>query len=190
MVLVHTAHSGNFNRLMRSANAATTVSLIQTTEIGPDTAIRLQECIAHGDFVVIAGDRTPVMQSHRVSWAPFLGRPAPFPQGPFILAALLGCPVQLLFCLKERRRYRMVFEGFSEHVSAPRRERGKALDGYVARYAARLEHHAARHPYQWFNFFDFWNQGVTMAPVNTPLPGNGGNVTATSPGWHESPCQR
>jgi predicted LPLAT superfamily acyltransferase len=92
-VLVHTRHSETFNRLMRDVSAASAMSLIQVTEVGAETAIMLRERVARGEFVVIVGDRTPPGRSVRVSWVPFLGRPAPFPQGPFYLAAMLRCPV-------------------------------------------------------------------------------------------------
>lgn len=168
-VLVHTKHSGNFNRVMRQVNPASVVDLIQVTEIDPGVAMMLNEKVANGEFVVIVGDRTPVVQGAdgavgRYSWASFLGRLAPFPQGPFILAGLLKCPVLTMFCLKREGRYRIEFEPFADEIRLPRGERQAALDGYIARYAARLEGQCLTAPYQWFNFFDFWGQAGTMPP--------------------------
>jgi predicted LPLAT superfamily acyltransferase len=31
------------------------------------------------------------------------------------------------------------------------------LRDLVERYAARVEHHCRTAPYNWFNFYDFWN---------------------------------
>lgn len=157
-VLVHTKHAANFNRLLNQQSNQSAVSLIQTTEVGPETAIMLRERVEQGEFVVIVGDRTPVSLSGRFSYASFLGRRAPFPQGPYILAALMKCPVQLLFCFKENGRFRIVFEPFSEGIKLPRKEREQALENLVARFAQRLEHYCMKHPLQWFNFFDFWRQ--------------------------------
>jgi predicted LPLAT superfamily acyltransferase len=45
------------------------------------------------------------------------------------------------------------------------------LDAIMARYAARLEHYALTEPYNWFNFHDFWQNGVAdeaMIPVTHP----------------------
>jgi predicted LPLAT superfamily acyltransferase len=131
-------------------------------EVGPETAIFLQSCIDRGEFVVIAGDRTPVLRSDRISRAPFLGHLAPFPQGPYIIASLLKCPVILIFCLKKAGKYHIIFEHFESEISLPRQARAAVLDSFVARYAERLTYYAERHPYQWFNFFDFWNQVSTM----------------------------
>lgn len=163
-VLVHTRHSENFSRLMREANPEAEVALIQTTEIGPATAIALQEAVGRGEVVVIAGDRTPESGSGRHGWAPFLGHDAPFPEGPYIMASLLKCPVQLLFCVKVEGRYRISFERFSPLLTLPRARRADILQDCVTRFAARLEHHTLRAPYQWFNFFDFWNQAAKFTP--------------------------
>jgi predicted LPLAT superfamily acyltransferase len=157
-VLLHTKHSKNFTRLMRNVAPDSALSIIQTTEMTPATAMLLSERVSRGEFIVIAGDRTPVSRSVRVAWAPFLGRPAPFPQGPFILAGLLKCPVQLLFCLKHGRRYRLIFEPFSDGFALPRRNRAGAAEAWVRRYAERLEYYCMLAPLQWFNFFDFWAQ--------------------------------
>ena len=161
-VLVHTKHAPNFNRLLQGVSADSHMSLIQTTEVGPATAMQLYERVSRGEFVVIVGDRTPVMSTARISWAPFLGRPAPFPQGPYILASLLECPVQLIFCLKRQNRFHIIFEPFTEAVSLSRRNRDMTLDCLVSRYAARLEHYCLSDPTQWFNFFDFWGQSGTI----------------------------
>ena len=50
----------------------------------------------------------------------------------------------------------MYLEPFAERVELPRKERDAALREYVRRYARRLEAHCLRVPYQWFNFYDYW----------------------------------
>ncbi|MBV8653201.1 MAG: glycosyltransferase family 2 protein, partial [Alphaproteobacteria bacterium] len=78
---------------------------------------------------------------------------------PYILAHLLGCPVYLLFCLREKGGYRLYFERFAERIELPRGPgRGEALAGHAGRYAGRLADLALLAPFQWYNFFDFWNQ--------------------------------
>jgi len=98
----------------------------------------------------------PVTGSERISRASFLGEPAPFPQGPYILAHLLECRVYLMFCLREQGRYRIFFEHFAERIRLPRHEREAALAKWVERYARCLEDYSQRAPLQWYNFFDFW----------------------------------
>lgn len=163
-VLVHTANAERFNRLVEAFSGTSTVRLIQVTQIGPDTAIRLKDAIHRGEWVVMAGDRVPVHPTSRVSWAPFLGRPAPFSHGPFVLGSLLGCPVFLLFCIREGKDYRVYFEHFEDRIILPRETRKEALAALAAKFASRLECYVHHAPFQWFNFFDYWApDGVALS---------------------------
>lgn len=163
-VLVHTAHAVRFNALIQAYSEGSTVRMIEVTEVGPDTAIILQTAIANGEIVVIVGDRIPVSGTSRVCWANFFGSPAPFAQGPHILASILKCPVYLLFCVRIGARHKIFFEHFADRIELPRKNREAAIQAYVERYAARLEHFVRRAPLQWFNFFDYWRPEGLEAP--------------------------
>ena len=156
LVLTHTHHAANYNRVLREISPDVAVNVLQVTDIGPDMAISLRDHVDRGCWVVIAGDRTPVRSQGRVAWVPFLGTQVPFSQGPYVLAALMECPVWLLFCRKVGGRYRLVVERFAERIVLPRGARIEALAQHAARYAARLQAHAVADPFQWYNFYDFW----------------------------------
>lgn len=156
-VLVFSRHAEQFNRLMREVNPGIDAQLLQIDEIRPDTALQLSERIERGEFVVIAADRTSPGAPGRVVYADFFGEAAPFPQGPMILAALLRCPVYLLFCLRENHRHHVVVEPFAERLTLARGQREKDLALWARRFAARLEFYTRRAPLQWFNFYDFWH---------------------------------
>lgn len=155
-VMVFTHHAVEFNRMMKKINVDSNVDLIQVTEVGADLAIMLKERIDQGEIVVITGDRTSVSTSGRIVASDFLGEAAPFSQGPFILASILDCPVYFLFCLKEGRRYRVIFEYVADSLKFARKTRQQDLTAIISRYAKRLEHYCLAYPLQWFNFFDFW----------------------------------
>ena len=143
--VVYTDHAQRFNELLRQANADFGINLIQVSRLGPETAIVLKDKVDRGELVVIVGDRTPPAASDggRVSQVEFLGEPAPFAQGPFILASLLDCPVYLCFCLREKRGnghgYRIHLEHFAERIDLPRRDRLTRLPEYLQQYARRKE---------------------------------------------------
>jgi predicted LPLAT superfamily acyltransferase len=92
---------------------------------------------------------------------PFLGKVAPFPQGPYIIAALLECPVYTLFCLPDPSGagHRVVFEKFADQVVLPKgRNKDAALKRYAGAYADQLGELCRKQPLLWYNFFDFWGQ--------------------------------
>ncbi|MBB3062859.1 hypothetical protein [Microbulbifer rhizosphaerae] len=157
-VLVHTKHAKKFNRMMKLLNPNSQVRLTQVTEVTPALAMQLSESVERGEFVVIVGDRTPINSVGRTCIAEFLGRPAPFPQGPYILAALLKCPVYTLFCLRGRDGYDIYMEQLCEQVRMARGNREGHIRELVASYAQRLEHYCRLAPLQWYNFYPFWDQ--------------------------------
>jgi len=53
-------------------------------------------------------------------------------------------------------RYHVVFEPLADFSSTAPHERAAAIEAAITRYAALLECHCRRDPYNWFNFFDFW----------------------------------
>ncbi len=155
-LLVHTRHAENYARLLRRFRPEAALNTLQVSEMNPGTIIALKAAVDQGGWVAIAGDRTPVQGVERTSRVRFLGHDAPLPQGPYILAHLLGCPVYLMFCLRENGRYRLYFEHFAERIELPRRGKEAALAELASRYARRLEAYCLRDPFQWYNFFDFW----------------------------------
>ncbi|WP_246840655.1 acyltransferase [Lacimicrobium sp. SS2-24] len=163
-VLVFTANAVKFNQLLHKINPNVSMDMIQVSEASPALLMMLKERVEQGEFVVIVGDRTSISVAGRVCYADFMGQPAPFSQGPFILASLLECPVYLLFCLKQQQYYRVIFEPFApEGLMLPRKQRQARLEQFIQSYAQRLAYWAAQYPLQWFNFYDFWQQDESVS---------------------------
>jgi predicted LPLAT superfamily acyltransferase len=156
-VLVHTRHAQAFNNMLAKLDPRSQLNLMQVTEMTPAMAMMLSERVGRGEFVVIAGDRVPVSNNPRVALASFMGQLAAFPVGPYVMAAVLGCPLYAMFAARIGDRYELHFEPLRETVTLPRRGREAALAELAGQYAARLEHHARRTPLEWFNFYDFWH---------------------------------
>jgi predicted LPLAT superfamily acyltransferase len=57
------------------------------------------------------------------------------------------------------RTYDVVFEAFAERVVLRRGARVEDLRAVMGRYAAAVERGCRAHPYQWFNFYPFWEGG-------------------------------
>ncbi|MGY8830662.1 MAG: LpxL/LpxP family acyltransferase [Pseudomonadales bacterium] len=155
-VLVHTKHAEQFNRLLGEAGA-THLRLIQVSELDAAIMLQLSERLERGEWLAIAGDRVPLTGSRTVD-VNFLGKPAAFPQGPWLLAGLLQCPVNLIHCLKIDNRYQVIIEPFAERLQWKRSERDAVIRHWTQRYADQLAQRCLDAPLQWFNFYPFWNE--------------------------------
>ncbi len=155
-VLVHTKNAESFNRLLTQLDPASQLDLMQVTEMTPATAMVLNEKISQGHFVVISADRIPVSNQPRIASALFLGAPAPFPVGAYILASLFRCPVYLMFSMRTGNAAEVHLERFRDSIRLQRGNRDAQLAQLAQDYAQRLESFCLREPLQWFNFYAFW----------------------------------
>lgn len=169
-VLVHTVHAERFNRMLERLSPGRGISLMQVTEITPATAVLLAERIARGEFVAIAGDRVPIVAGRASAvQVPFLGHDAPWPTGACMLASLLKCPLYALGCIRQGDTHEVVFQRLAERIVLPRADRLGACAVHTAEFARFVEALLARAPYEWFNFFSFWNQPGALAAPATPV---------------------
>ena len=121
----------------------------------PETLLRVRECFERGEIVAMLGDRA--FGSERTTQCEFLGRNAVFPSGPMLTAAVLGIPVVAFFCLHQGDlRYDVHFEVLAERADLKDGPRDAALARGIGRYVHQLEAYTRIAPYNWFNFYDFW----------------------------------
>lgn len=153
--------SAGFNAMLNEINPNAAFHMVNAADIGPDTVLLLQERLERGEVVVIAGDRVGA-HSNRTVTIPFLGADAPFPYGVFFLLSLLDVPSYFVFGLRKkdigvRPEYDMfVTKNPVDFSCGSRAERERRVVQAARAYAAELEARCRSHPYQWYNFFDFW----------------------------------
>lgn len=156
-ILVHTRHADKFNRLLAELEIHEELELIEVSELSPATALRLSEAVNRGEFIAVLADRIPVASRSRKRRLEFLGESAEFPEGPFILANLLKCPVYTLFCTRTDNGYEVRCDLLSRQVVLPRENREAALERYMTKYVEILQRNVLDTPFQWFNFYPFWS---------------------------------
>lgn len=126
-----------------------------------DAMLKINEILKQGGLVGMLGDRTlgnDIM--HPVS---LLGGAAQLPLGPFRMAAILRCPVFFMVGLYlGENRYELHFEKLADFSDLPQGRRQAEMQQTMARYAQLLEQYCRYAPYNWFNFFDFWQSASTV----------------------------
>ncbi|WP_082780819.1 LpxL/LpxP family acyltransferase [Cephaloticoccus primus] len=161
-VLVHSKNAQRFSRLLAETRA--NIHLIEVTQLTPAIMLDLAQRLDQGEWLAISGDRTPV-SGERVTEVSFLGGPARFPQGPWLLAALLRCEVNLLVCLRNpkraAKRFTVIIERLTDSQLIPRQQRASTTSENIQLYSSRLASYCGQAPLQWFNFYPFWDKNST-----------------------------
>jgi predicted LPLAT superfamily acyltransferase len=154
--------SKKFNALLRELNPDLMETVIDANSIDVDSAIWMKDKIAEGNLVVIAGDRTSENTRNRVMETTFLGETASFPEGAFTLAGVLNAPVYFVFAIRKhdfniRSSYEMHVVRAKTSLDCLRKERPARLKELLREYTEILESLCKKHPYQWYNFYNFWD---------------------------------
>ncbi len=153
-VLMDIAHNQNITRFLDALNHKIASTVIVPDR--PDTLLRVKESLDAGFLVGMLGDR--VSSGDKTTQCRFFGSPATFPAGPILIAAMMHCPVILFFGLyRGGKHYEIYFEHFADDVILNRDHRAEDIQNWMQRYVERLEHYARLAPYNWFNFYPFWD---------------------------------
>ncbi len=156
-VLMFTTNAQRLNTLFRELSPDMEAHVIRVDPASIDSVFEIRECLRRGELVAILGDRIEPDDHGRSLSIPLLGDSVELPQAPFLLANLLGCPVLTILAFREGPgNYSVFAEKLADRIELTRDEREKQIGELLGAYAGRLEHYAKRYPFQWFNFFDYW----------------------------------
>ena len=123
----------------------------------PESMLEVRDKLDQGYLVGMLADRS--LSDDATYEVDFLGAPAAFPLGPWRMAAMLKRPVFLMAGLyMGGNRYQLHFEPLTDFSQVERGGRDAAIRDAVQRYADSLARLSRRAPYNWFNFFDFWQK--------------------------------
>ena len=165
-VVLDVGHNAVVTQLLARLNPTVASTVIDAGQDGTAIVLAIKDAVEQNAVGTVLGDRARPGES--IVTAPFLGVPAPFPTAPWLIAAALKAPVVLCFGLyRGGNRYDLHFEVFEPCIVVERRAREAALTAIAQRYAERLEHYVRLAPYNWFNFYDFWqaSRDTAAAPA-------------------------
>jgi predicted LPLAT superfamily acyltransferase len=160
------------SKVLNALNPNLAASIINARRDGTTTALAIKEALDAKSVVTMLADRA--RHGNAIETVDFLGAPAPFPASPWLLAAALKVPVVLCFGLyMGGNRYELRFESFADVVSIDRANREASLNAIVQRFADRVAHHAQTAPFNWFNFYDFWQTPAADPDSDTRIASSG-----------------
>ncbi len=150
---MHRDNAQKINAMLSAINPEAVQDIIGLGQI--DSMLKLRQRLDEGGAVGMLADRT--LSNDTLYPAQILGANANLPSGPLRIAALLRRPVVFMTGLYlGGNRYAIHFDPLADFSAVARGGRDAAVATAITRYAALLDHYCRKAPYNWFNFFDFW----------------------------------
>ena len=160
-MLMHEDNAQKINAMLAAINPEAVQDIIGLGHI--DSMLKVRERLDDGGVVGMLVDRTP--GNDTLYPVQILGADANLPGGPFRMAALLQRPVVFMTGLYlGGNRYAIHFEPLADFSAVARGQRDAAVQAAITRYAALLDQYCREAPYNWFNFFDFWQPAPAVIP--------------------------
>ncbi len=112
----------------------------------------INDAFANNELVCMHADR--FLEGNKTLTADFLGKPAKFPMGPFLLAAKFKVPVSFVFAVKESKlRYHFFASEIKDYSKSAKEF---IMQEMLNDYAKEMEKKLKQYPEQWFNYYNFW----------------------------------
>ncbi|MBA3696720.1 MAG: acyl-CoA synthetase [Methylotenera sp.] len=152
-MVMHEDNAQKINSILAAINPEASMDVIPLGHI--DSMLQVQQHLDEGMLVGMLSDRT--LGDEPMAQVELLGATAAIPTGPFRMAALLRRPVVFMVGLyMGGNRYQVHFETLADFSDIARGQRDQAVDAAIARYTELLNRYTRLAPYNWFNFFDYW----------------------------------
>ena len=154
-VLMDAHHNQNITRFLDALNPVIAGTVIAPDRV--DTLLTVKESLDAGFFVGTLGDR--VSNDGKTARCQLSWPVSRVPGRPNCACRHDASSRYFVFrSLPRGNRYEIYFEHFADEITLDRDRRAEEIQLWMQRYAERLEHYARLAPYNWFNFYPFWDQ--------------------------------
>lgn len=124
----------------------------------PDCLLQVRDALDRGSAVGMLGDRTMDNKKEKTVQCRLLGETVTLPAASILIAAAVGVPVVVFFGVyKGGNRYELHFELLAEKIRLDRGDKMAQIQQWMQKYVDILEYQMRTHPYNWFNFYDYWH---------------------------------
>lgn len=112
----------------------------------------ISDAFTKNELVCMHADR--FLEGNKTLTTNFLGSPAKFPMGPFLLASTFKVPVSFVFAVKESKLHYHFFASKIKDYSTF--AKNEVIKEMLNDYAEEMENKVKQYPEQWFNYYNFW----------------------------------
>ena len=154
VLLMYEENAQNIKKLLKAINPDAQQDIIALGR--PGAMLEVREKLNQGALIGVLADRS--FEDSGNTPVKFLGEQTMLPLGPFRMAAMLRHPVYFMVGIYQGgHRYSIHIESIMD-FSDPDIDREQATHLALTRYVDLLEKYCLLAPYNWFNFFDFWQE--------------------------------
>lgn len=112
----------------------------------------ISEALKNNELVCMHADR--FVEGNKTMVCNFLGAPARFPAGPFVLAATFKVPLSFVFAFKQTGTHYHLYAGDMKQYDGLSKD--EMMQRVLHEFASEMEKKARLYPEQWFNYYNFW----------------------------------
>ncbi|MCK5869741.1 lipid A biosynthesis acyltransferase [Methylococcaceae bacterium CS1] len=157
-ILMYEQQAPMMVQVLNALNADVADTLI-SLDGSPSGLLKVKEAIDCGTTVGLLGDRILGDGNEKTVICTLLGEPVKMSTVPVLLASALKAPLIVFFGIYlGGNRYKIHFELLAEEVVLKRKSRQQDIQSYTQKYVDIIEKQMLETPYNWFNFYDYWQQ--------------------------------
>jgi len=153
-ILMHRNHNAMITKIMDELNPSLADLVIDLTD--SFVLLKIKEELTKGCLIGILGDR--VLKTEKEVKCNILGGAINIPEAPFSLAIILGVPIIVFFAIYDHsNKYILYHFKIYDGKKIKRSERKQAINDVAQLYVEKVEFIVKEHPYNWFNFYNYWS---------------------------------
>lgn len=154
-VLMYDGERSNIKEVLEEITGGRSFNIITIKENDFSHIYAINEVLGRGELVAMHGDR--FREGSRIHKVEFLGQEANFPLGPYYLAAQCNVPICFVHTMKESMfHYHFSSSPPFEVNTKEKTEKLARIKTLAEEFAKRLEKTVQKYPFQWYNYYNFW----------------------------------
>lgn len=160
-ILMDRKHNSMAAQAIEQLDPLLAKNIIDARQSKPELVLKMNECIAKGKMIGIMVDR---LHDHELGVdCSFLNGEIKMPAGPWQLAMALQVPIVSCCGLYHgKNKYSIHFDLVSRKIGGQRNNRSRVIRDHIQQYCTQLEYYLSLQPFNWFNFYEFWNNETTV----------------------------
>ncbi len=153
MLKIHDEKLKRYLDALHAKRSYQVIDLSDPIKASQEAILKLKE----GSVVCVMGDRDIENKSIKTT---FLNETVYLPLGPFYLASFSNVPIIFIWCMKEKNKeYKVINVGpYKLKEASNSKERIEIAENLAHEFAREMEKVIREYPYQWFNFYNFWER--------------------------------